>query len=225
MGGRKWTPEQDAILREHYANTLTTTLAEQLGRECKSVLNHANVLGLRKSPDHIAKIARERNRQRNEANIDNPGRFKPGLVPWNKGMDYRAGGRSLATQFQPGGKPWTWKPIGSLRIIEGQLQRKVCDAPGGDHNRWNPVSRIVWEAANGPVPPGHLVVFRPGMASTDPERITIDTVELIDRAEHARRNSVHRLPQELREIHRLRATLTRVTNQRAKRNTQGSDQP
>jgi len=216
MGGRKWTPEQDAILREHYANTLTTTLAEQLGRECKSVLNHANVLGLRKSPDHIAKIARERNRQRNEANIDNPGRFKPGLVPWNKGMDYRAGGRSLATQFQPGGKPWTWKPIGSLRIVDGQLQRKVNDNPGNNTDRWKPVSRLVWEAANGPVPPGHLVVFRPGCSTTNPALITLDTVELITRAEHARRNSWTRLPPELREITRLRATLTRFTNQRAK---------
>ena len=100
--------------------------------------------------------------------------------------------------------------------MDGQLQRKVNDNPGNNTDRWKPVSRLVWEAANGPVPPGHLVVFRPGCSTTNPALITLDTVELITRSEHARRNSWTRLPPELREITRLRATLTRFTNQRAK---------
>ncbi len=216
MGGRSWTPAEDAFLRAHYAHAVTTDLARQLGRGHKATLNRANDMGLRKSVETITLIARERNRQRNEAGLANAGHFTPGHATWNKGMDYKAGGRSVETQFQPGDKPWTWKPIGSLRIVDGQLQRKVNDNPGNNTDRWKPVSRLVWEAANGPVPPGHLVVFRPGCSTTNPALITLDTVELITRAEHARRNSWTRLPPELREITRLRATLTRFTNQRAK---------
>lgn len=216
MGGRRWTPAEDALLRAHYADTLSADLAAALGRDVKALLNRANGLGLRKTREHIAKVARERNRQRNEAGIGNAGMFKPGHATWNKGMDYQAGGRSVATQFAPGNKPWTWKPVGSLRIVDGQLQCKTNDLPGRHGVRWQPYARIVWERTHGPVPPGHIVVFRPGCATTDPERITSDAVELIDRAEHARRNSWLHLPPELREITRLRATLTRVTNQQAK---------
>lgn len=225
MGGRSWTPEEDAFLRAHYATCVTTDLARQLGRGHKATLNRANDIGLRKSVETIASIARERNRQRNEAGLANAGHFQPGHATWNKGMGYQAGGRSIATQFAPGNKPWTWKPVGSLRIVEGQLQRKVNDGPGNNTDRWKPVSRLVWEAANGPVPAGHLVVFKPGCATTDPALITLDAVELITRAEHAQRNSWTRLPPELREITRLRATLTRFTNQRARDQAARSTSP
>lgn len=225
MGGRAWTPAEDAILRASYAACVTTDLARQLGRGHKATLNRAHDLGLRKSVETIATIARERNRQRNAAGLANAGHFQPGHATWNKGMDYQAGGRSVATQFAPGNKPWTWKPVGSLRIVEGQLQRKVNDDPGNNTDRWKPVSRLVWEAANGPVPAGHLIVFKPGCATTDPALITLDAVELITRAEHAQRNSWTRLPPELREITRLRATLTRFTNQRARDQAARSTSP
>lgn len=222
MGGRIWTEAEDAVLRARYPNELTADLAAQLGRAVKSVLNRAHCLGLHKSIDTISRIARQRNIERNERGLANAGHFQPGHATWNKGLDYKAGGRSVLTQFQPGGKPWTWKPVGALRVVEGQLQRKVNDDPGRHSVRWKPVSRLVWEAANGPVPAGHLVVFKPGRSTCDPDLITLDAVELITRAEHVRRNSVHRLPPELRQIHRLRAVLTRTINAAVKANQEAT---
>lgn len=66
---------------------------------------------------------------------------------------------SKPTQFKKGSRPHTWLPIGSVRVVPGGsahttwiLEKKVNDLPGPNHVRWHPVHRLVWEAANGPVP-------------------------------------------------------------------------
>jgi hypothetical protein len=79
------------------------------------------------------------------------------------------------------------------------------------------VHRLVWEAVNGPMPRGYIVVFKPGMASSDPDMITIDRVELISRAELMRRNTRHSLPPELNALISTKARLTRLINEREKR--------
>lgn len=66
------------------------------------------------------------------------------------------------------------------------------------------------------MPKGHLVVFRPGRKTLDAELITLDAVELITRAENMARNTMHRLPKELAQVHQLRGVLTRTINQRQK---------
>jgi hypothetical protein len=38
---------------------------------------------------------------------------------------------------------------------------------GALYRNWVAVHRLVWEQAHGPVPPGHIVVFRPGRHTTD----------------------------------------------------------
>lgn len=225
MGGRRWTEAEDDLLRARYRDTLTAELARILNRRAKAVHHRANAMGLFKSMALISETARQRNIERNLRGLGNQGQFQPGLVPWNKGLSYHAAGRAVLTQFKPGNKPQTWRPVGSLRVVDGQLQCKVSDEPGHGHRRWKPVSRVVWEAAHGPVPPGHLVVFKPGRASIDPELITPDAVELITREEHVRRNSVHRLPPELREIHRLRARLTRLIREAERAASGAADTP
>jgi len=212
-----WTAEEEAHLRQHYATTLTVDLARHFGCSIKRVLAKAHAMGLHKTVDLIAETARERNRQRAEAGLGNAGRFKQGLQPWNKGLHYQAGGRSAQTRFKPGLRPHTWVPVGSLRVVEGQLQRKVNDLPGPSSVRWKPEARVVWEAANGPVPDGHAVVFKAGRATTDPERITLDALECIDRVELMRRNSYHtNYPPELQRVVQLRGVLQRQINRKTR---------
>jgi hypothetical protein len=74
----------------------------------------------------------------------------------------------------------------------------------------------VWERDVGPIAPGHIVVFRPGMRTTDPALITVARLECISRAENVRRNSMHQLPRELRELVHLRGRLTRAINTKAR---------
>lgn len=110
-------------------------------------------------------------------------------------------------------------PIGSHRISkEGYLERKVTDDPAlVPARRWVAVHRLVWEAANGPIPKGHVVGFLAEKRTQIEAEITLDRLELIPRAELMRRNSLHtRLPKEVRQVVQLRGALNRMINRRAK---------
>ncbi len=214
---RFWTADEESYLRAHYVNTLTVDLARQLGCGITRVLAKANSMGLKKSKDVIAETARERSNRPGHGSQRT--RIQAGQEPWNKGLHYLAGGRSAETRFKPGIRPHTWVPIGSYRTTEGGrvLEQKVNDLPGPNSVRWKPVSRLVWEAAHGPVPAGHLVVFKPGRQTADPALITLDALECIDRRERMRRNSLHTImPPELRGLVQLRGVLARTINSKAK---------
>lgn len=154
----------------------------------------------------------------------NDGRFKPGKKPWNTGLKGVTGVQAgcKATQFKKGRpaiESRNYVPIGSLRIsADGLLERKVTDDPTlYPARRWVGVHRLVWESVNGPIPKGHLVVFKSGRKTTDIERITIDALELITRVENMRRNTIHnRYPKELADLARLRGVLTRQINRKEK---------
>jgi hypothetical protein len=208
---RPWLDWELQLLRDNYADSLTADLAEVLGRPRGSVHQKANALGLFKSPAMLAETARERTSRPGHGSHNS--RFQPGLVPANKGAKGVTGHQPgcRATQFKPGDKPHTWVPIGSHRICEGQLQRKVNDLPGPNHIRWHPVSRLVWEKENGPVPSGHIVVFRLGMQTTELELITTDRLELLTRAELlTQRNGIHAYGPEIARVHQLRGVMTRT---------------
>lgn len=211
-----WTPEHVEHLKAHYADTLTVDLAPLYGRTIKQVLAKANALGLKKSLALIAETARERTRRPGHGS--HATRIQPGQEPWNKGTHYTAGGRSAETRFKPGIRPHTWVPIGSYRLVEGPvLEQKVNDLPGPNSVRWKPVSRLVWEAANGPIPDGHAVVFKPGRQTTELERITPDALECLSRAQLMKRNSFRTsLPPEWQQLVQLRGVLTRTINRKTK---------
>jgi len=110
-------------------------------------------------------------------------------------------------------------PIGSLRIAKGAyLEQKISDDQSlSPKRRWVPVHRMVWEAANGPVPVGNIVRFKKGMATTDLASITTDKLECLTRAESMRRNSYQEnLPPELRSLIQLRGHLNRQIRERVK---------
>lgn len=212
-----WRAWELEFLRLHYASQLTSVIATVLNIPHQRVLAKANELGLKKSREVIAETARIRTLDPDHGSART--RIQPGSVPWNKGVKGSTGTQPAcrATQFKPGQKPHTWVPIGSYRICEGQLQQKYSDEPGNPEKRWRPVTRLVWEAANGPVPAGHVVVFKPGRQTTDLAGITLDAIELVSRDELMRRNSYHtQYPPELRRVVQLRGVLSRSINRRAK---------
>lgn len=166
-GGRRiWNTDEDAILRACYPDESTAVLATRLGRPLASTYQRANALGLKKSAAYLASDASCRLRRDNSGGI--PYRFVKGQTPANKGLR-RPGwgpGRMKATQFQPGIRRGVavklWKPIGTERVSkDGYLQRKVNDGMPLQR-RWKAVHIITWEAENGPLPVGHVIVFRNG---------------------------------------------------------------
>lgn len=214
---RFWTEGELALLRTLYADTLSADLAVTLGCSVRRVLQKANSLGLRKSVQIIADTARQRTRQPGHGARQTA--FAPGNVPWNKGTHFCAGGRSAETRFGKGMKPHTWVPVGTFRIVpDGILEQKVNDTPGCNSVRWHPVHRLVWQAAHGPIPDGHAVVFRPGQKTNQLHLITVDRLECITRQQLMLRNSVHtRMPPELANAVQLLGALKRKIRETAEK--------
>ncbi len=206
MGGKKWTEVQEAAVRKFYANAPTKVIAAAVGRSESSVYQLAQRLGLKKSDTYLSSPEAGRfDGTRGEAC-----RFPKGHEPWNKGTSFQPGGKSVETRFKPGSRPHTWQPVGSYRVTkDGTLQRKISDAPGSNSKRWRGVHELVWIECNGPVPAGHIVVFKPGMKTANVEEITADRVECISFADNMRRNTLHRYPKEIAHAIQMRGALNR----------------
>lgn len=205
---RRWTAAEDATMRALFASTHNQVLADLLGRTEPAIVGRAVKLKLRKTPEYLA---------------NNPTRFKPGIVPWNTGKKgWQAGGRSAETRFKAGemhgAAQHNYKPIGSLRIsADGHLERKVTDNHPVGARRWVGVHRLVWEAAHGPIPRGHVVRFKDGQRTTNEADITLDRLECITQRENMRRNSNWtKYPVEVARLVQLKGAINRQINRMTK---------
>lgn len=204
-----YVPEEDEIIRRLWPSNSAADVGELIDRTVSSVDNRAHKLGLRKAAEYIAR---------------NSACFRPGNEAHNKGRpvsEWNPNAESCrATQFKRGERrgaaQHNYVPVGTEKVRDGLLCRKVTDDPDVfPAARWVPISRLVWEAANGPIPEGHAVIFKPGRATTDRARITPDAVELVSRPELMRRNSRHnRYPPELNALMQLKGALNRKINNR-----------
>lgn len=215
---RYWTRVEEELLREFYPDWPTEWLAPHFGRTPRQVYNKALSMGLRKSAAYLASPLSGRLQQHDARGGST--RFKKGHVPANKGLRRPgyAPGRMAETQFKKGRPPSearNYKPIGSTRIVYGNLEKKFTDDPRVyPARRWRPVHRMVWEAAHGPVPKGHIVVFKPGMHTTVEAEITLDRIECITLGENMRRNTLHNYPKELTHLMQLKGAVQRQINKR-----------
>lgn len=219
----RWTPAEDAVLRARYADEAAADIARDLGLNVGRVHQRACRLGLHKT---AAFYESERRKQSVRART-NPGmrasQFRKGVVPANKGLR-RPGwsaGRMRETQFKKG-RPATearnYVPIGTEKYDAKRkvTMRKVTDDPAVfPVMRWRPVHVLVWEAAHGPVPEGHIVVFKKGLKTLVSADITVDRLDLVTLAENMRRNSYHNnYPKEVVQLIQLKGALNRKINRR-----------
>lgn len=215
MSRRYWTESDREVLRRTYADYPTENIARSLGRTVGQVYQQAQKLELSKSAEFIARTARERTMQPDHGSRAT--RIKPGAVPHNKGLRRPgwAPGEMARTQFKlgrPAHEAHNYIPIGSLRLSkDGYLERKVTDDPSiAPARRWVAEHRLVWQAINGPIPDGCAIVFRPGRFTADLDLITVDRLECLTRAELMRRNTIHRYPEPVKQVMRLRGKLSRA---------------
>lgn len=220
---RFWSPEEVEMLKREYPDRQTAELAAELGCSVERVYAKAADLGLHKSDafmesDRSGRVQRGKQHPNMKAT-----QFKPGHEPWTKGTKGIAGlhPNSRATQFKKGSMSGAaqkkYVPIGTERLSkDGYLERKVNDDHPVPARRWVGVHRLVWEAAHGPIPPGHVVCFLPGRRTADRDKITLDALELVSRAELAQRNHPRSRDPELAKLVQLKGAITRQVNRIAR---------
>jgi hypothetical protein len=205
-----WEEWEIQFLRNTYPNASTKALAGRLARSVSAIYGRAAVLGLHKSPEYLA--GPDACRLRRGDNVGASSRFSCGHVPANKGLR-RPGwspGRMAETQFKPGARPHTWRPVGSTRFTkDGYLQRKISDT-GYPPRDWVGEHILLWEKAHGPLPKGHALAFK----DRNTGNICLDNLELITRRELMRRNTIHNYPPALVDVIRLGAALKRQLRRR-----------
>lgn len=114
-----------------------------------------------------------------------PTQFKKGHVPFNKGKKgiFHGGAAAEACQFKKGSKSWNWVPVGSERVnADGYVDIKVDD--GKLQKNWRGKHIVIWEEHNGPLPPGHVVIFGDG----NRRNFEINNLILVSRKQLARLN-------------------------------------
>jgi HNH endonuclease len=220
-GKRLWSAKDDARLRRLYPDTPTFKLAKDLRRSLTSVYARAAKLGIEKSAAYLA--GPNACRLRRGDHVGAAFRFTPGHVPHNKGLRRPgwAAGRMRETQYKRGQRNGLaarhWMPVGSTRLIEGYVYRKVSDVPNVPYTvNWKPDHVLVWTRAHGPVPVGHAIGFRNG----DKADVRLDNLVCLSRRELMLRNSVHNLPAPLPQVVQLLGALTR----QIRRKTRGSQE-
>lgn len=101
---------------------------------------------------------------RNGLNSGLTGYFKKGCCPYKQPKGTHAQGCEK-TWFRPGQLPPNTKPIGYERITQdGYTEVKVKMRPSRSdcNDNFVPKQRLIWEQANGPLPPGYVVIFKDG---------------------------------------------------------------
>lgn len=214
MSKRKhWTPQEEDQLRSLYPTSPMTSLVEILGRPITSIRSKAKLLGVRRAPSFFA--GQHSGRLQSGSTTGAASQFRKGNQPWNKGKAVTAGGRSAETRFKPGtlqGKAAILaQPVGTERVTQDGIRQRKITAEGPMHRRWRAVHAILWEETNGPIPRGHVVIFK----DKNCQNIVLENLELVTRQELMQRNSIHRYPEELKTTIRQLGKLKRAISEAA----------
>ena len=182
---RFWTTGEFSNLRRLYPDMRNKEIAVALGRTEAAVNVIAWKRGLRKSAAFMASPAC---------------RFSKGHRSWNTGKKGWQPQGCERTQFKKGHRGARQMPVGTERMGKDGIEIKTADP-----NVWKTKARYVWELHYGPIPAGGIIRFR------ERGNYAPDNLELVDRAEHARRNAeirrkrVKRIPCWVRPLLELRA--------------------
>lgn len=217
-----WTESEDEALRKLYGTMPVAKIAARLGRTCPAILArvHKNLgRGAGRKRVSIKRWTSSDDEQLRAL-------VRSGIVSRAKvAMKLGRTLESVKSRIRTMGlcRVLAKPQVGDERVSKRAnllLRRVSTDTSIPWDHRWRPVHVLVWEAANGPIPEGHHVCFRPGMKVFEASQVTIDRLELLTPAEKIRRYSVNKLPRELRHVMRLRVAVNRRIKQIQKANKQ-----
>jgi hypothetical protein len=200
------TPNE--IIRQRFPHEKTQGIADDLGLTYSQVANRAFSMGLKKTLEF------KRSESSGRQNLLRAGakfRFTPGHTPFNKGkeMPTEVYDKVKATMFKKGNRPHNWKPDGTI------VERKDADQSGRVYlyykiadSKWILYHNKIWIDANGPIPDKHIVTFIDG----NTRNCQLDNLQCISMKDNLIRNSIHRFPEEIKEVIKLTIKINKTIN-------------
>lgn len=192
---RQWTDEEWQYVRDNYANKSSQEIADHLKRSRTSIYMAAQILEIKKSAEYI-KISLEREAEKLKQ-ISQDTRFKKGHEPQNKGqkMSKDLYQKVKFTFFKSGHEPHNTKFDGYERICskDGYVYMRV------NKGKFVLKHRKVWEDVNGPIPKGHIIIFKDG----NKLNCDINNLSMITMKENMERNRITKYPEELQKLIKL----------------------
>ena len=201
IGRTNYTLQEDETIRTNYLTMPIKQLATMMNRSFTGINGRLSAMGL----EVPVELAAQRKAE---------GMYRQGSVPKNKGkkqseyMTPEAIARTALTRFCKGHIPHNHhEEIGTIVIRHAHKDRK---APPYKWIKTLEGMRMLhaynWEQIHGKVPKGFVLRFKDGNTMyCDPINL-----ELITLIENMKRNTIHRYPDELKELIRLNAKLKKI---------------
>lgn len=194
--------KQDNILEILYPYIPAKLLSDYLGLTVSQVYNRTYKRGIKKDP----KIKKELNRAR-VLNAGKHTRFEKGNKAWNKGKKCPnlLLTNASKTMFKKGNKPNNTMEPNATSIRTDSHGRKYQYSKIED-SKWILSHRLMWEQTHGTIPAKHIVRFIDGNTMN----LDLTNLECIPMGENAKRNTIHRFPDDLKKLIRLKAKLNKT---------------
>jgi hypothetical protein len=196
-----WTLEEDRKLAEIFPRMHNRIIAEEMGRSYGSVVSRAGTLGLKKDPGYIHELLMLEAQKLKKSGYKS--RFQKGQPGMNKGkkLSEKVKSKISKTYFPVGHQPWNTKPVGYERVNKsGYIMIKLRCGKSVFKHQW------LWENEFGKVPHGMVLKFIDG----NPLNCVLGNLKLMSRAQTMLDNAIHNLPQDLKEVIRLKTRINRI---------------
>lgn len=208
---QRFTAQEIAYVRAHYADTLTRKIADHLNRTESAIWGLAHRLGFEKSEAFLK--SNDSGRLTKLTQAGRAYRFPKGIVPINKGkkqtefMSAEGIERSKSTRFSKGQQPHNTLVDGAERVRHSKGRPYVWVRVS--LGVWREKHRLVWQKNYGPIPKGFNVQFKDG----DTQNCEPENLYLIKRSDQMNQNTIHRYPAEIKQAIKTLSKLKRKIKQ------------